>query len=1321
MSSSGLFQGGGEVSCKIIMCRDYLELWGLLSYVFIGIDEGREDGPLLTQEQWHCALLRNGFSGVDISGHDTDGPGHIATMMVSKALHSSASEMYYPISLVVEDEELVSQMPLPIDTIFQALKKRGFQVSFASWQSSLSRKDVIYIIQDCGRQALLVKPTPSRFKKIAQLVTEASNVLWISTQEDVNALMNAEKSLVTGLARSAHAENEDLNLVTLNVQQAFNDSPKLLIRNIIEVLLRSFGASSDSVFREREYVYRDHQLLIPRLIPNAALEEWLGHASGKHKTEVRMYGQPQRPLKMMIDKNQSGRGFGFVNDERLDEEVKPFEAEIDVRAFGVSERDAMILPRQTKSHLVMGECAGVVTALSSSSSTNLSIGDRVCAIGGTPYSNRIRIPSNHVFPIPAEMSFSTAASVPLAFLTAHHTLFRIAGIRQDQTILVHTGTGSIGQAAILLAQSAGAGVLATVAHKADRELLIERFGIPSKCIFVDEEGSLNNDLLRWTRGKNIDILLHCSQKAIEAGIFGCLRPCGTLIHVNSTPGSPKASINTLSLRENVTFVLFEPVIFIRDRPDEAMESIADVLSQFRSGDIKPRHCVTVFSVAAIDSAFKSIQAESTIGKVVVETTQTSKVKVLDVTRLAINLKGDATYVIAGGLGDFGRRISRLMVTRGARNIFVLSRRRLIAEDTRMIETELQSIAAETRFHSEQCNIADAPQVRAAIKSIIDRGFPSVKGVVQAASVLHVSPSPLFSLPILLLITRQDIPLWKMELANFQIPLETKYYGTKHLIEALQATPLDFFLNLSSTSSIVGARSCANYGAGNCFQDALAQFHEPSKTRYVSANIGGMVKGAAVNNEVQERNLREQGLLTITSEQLLALLEYAMSPGCCKQPVIGFNHISLSQAKVPNATPRTAMFNHVWHSAESTDRNNDKEVIEPLRIKLSKMEKPADQYQIILTAIAGKISDLVAIDRNNVKPDSSIAELGLDSLITIELKNWIAKEFGIAIQASEILDQKSVFALATTLISRSDNVERIREPNENWEIKSYRSNGIQELPLKWHFPPSHKSEPYLPLPDLEETLQMYMTMRQCFLSPEQIAHTKSAIRSLLQEGGLGRTLQDRLVARTKDVNIDNWQSHPYAQNIYLARRDPIHPFMTFFGGHPLPKPGHDQADRAATISFAAFSFMRQVESGTIEQNTLSGEPACMDSLQWLFNACRKPAVGIDEMQKSPGNNFLVALRRGHLVQMHLEENGQQLAQTRLKTMFQLVLECTEAELPSVATLTAGERNWWAEVCNYHATDKLKLKSEIGPQGSPIYRCYKCAESEKDRGCSVYCLS
>ena len=85
----------------------------------------------------------------------------------------------------------------------------------------------------------------------------------------------------------------------------------------------------------------------------------------------------------------------------------------------------MILFRQAKRLPVLGECAGVVIGFGSSS-TNVSIGDRVCTIGGTPYASHVRVNGDFVFKIPHYMSYTTAASVPLAFLTAHHTLFRVA-------------------------------------------------------------------------------------------------------------------------------------------------------------------------------------------------------------------------------------------------------------------------------------------------------------------------------------------------------------------------------------------------------------------------------------------------------------------------------------------------------------------------------------------------------------------------------------------------------------------------------------------------------------------------------------------------------------------------------------------------------------------------------------------------------------------------------------------------------------------------------------------------------------------------------
>ena len=244
--------------------------------------------------------------------------------------------------------------------------------------------------------------------------------------------------------------------------------------------------------------------------------------------------------------------------------------------------------------------------------------------------------------------------------------------------MINTGIGGISQAVILLAQKIGAVVLAKVPHRADKDLLIERFGIPSERILLSKGVSLKESLLRWINGRGVDLFLHCSTEDIPAGVSCYLAPYGTLIHIRASPVSSKMQTRTVLLGENVTLVSFDPVSFVRDRPYEATQSTAIVMSEFESGMIRHKPYVTVFPVAAIDNAFRDIQAGDATGKVVLDATQDSMVKTISAIRPTLHLNGKAAYVIAGGLGDFGRRISRLMVTRGAKNIFVLPRTTLVA-------------------------------------------------------------------------------------------------------------------------------------------------------------------------------------------------------------------------------------------------------------------------------------------------------------------------------------------------------------------------------------------------------------------------------------------------------------------------------------------------------------------------------------------------------------------------------------------------------------------------------------------------------------------
>ena len=386
--------------------------------------------------------------------------------------------------------------------------------------------------------------------------------------------------------------------------------------------------------------------------------------------------------------------------------------------------------------------------------------------------------------------------------------------------------------------------------------------------------------------------------------------------------------------------------------------------------------------------------------------------------------------------------------------------------------------------------------------------------------------------------------------KFNVPLLTKMYGTQHLSEVFSNSPLDFFIMLSSLSGIVGSRGQANYAAGNAFQDAFAQGQANSKTHYMSLDLG-MIEGSSAyeNDEGRARieNLLRQGWLSIKSEEFTRTLDYAISPSAhrdgCKQAMIEIDRTSLNKAVNATPTTRSGMFVHVRGSVDDQKRNESTATAQNRKKNIKDARSLAEVHEAFSTAIVRQLSNLIVLDSAKISEELPLMSYGLDSLTAIEFKNWFAQELDTAIQASEILDAPSVLALAIKAASRSALVQ-LKSPDQTegeWHEFARGmppEQGLFEGPLVnggQDMASTGSLLPKLPLPHLNDTLELYTDSAGSFLSDEELKRTCGATKE--SRDGIGLRLQQRLLERFNDPNIENWQYDLQVNSIYLNTREP----------------------------------------------------------------------------------------------------------------------------------------------------------------------------------------
>lgn len=1084
------------------------------------------------------------------------------------------------------------------------------------------------------------------FDDSISMLRQKHEILWVS--------LDGPPSMhqITGVGRTAHAENNDLRLITAHVAQEALENPRLA--GMIFKWLSRVADRAGTSHHEREYRMDQHgTVLIPRLRHSSRLNNAI--TSPQHdrlydmEIEERRFADTARPVYLQIDdSSQSNRTHTlFTERHQQARDLGGDEIEIETQVFVLSEAG-----KSNPQAPSVGNYAGIVRKVGKNI-TGLATGDAVVAISpdGNTGANTLRIPASHACKQPDDLvdQPGVVAALFLPTLAATYALFNLCHLQSNcGTVLIHCALSHLGRATVAVARALGVNVTATAADAQEAMAITEQLGILPENVIGHRKSLLH---LKKKGTFRLDAIIHTgvSQHGVPRFVWAWLKAFGHLVTFPERSSTSIIGTTLMGARlpRNAVIHVCHFSDVLHEQPKQITGLVAHAARAIEKLPMLVRGLdLAIYDVSQISEALRLLR-RGIVTKVALYTESNSLVSVAIPPQVDDSwAEENATYVVAGGMGDLGRRLLVLMARRGAAHLVTLSRREIDSEDFRAFQSQLEDIRSGCRLHCLRCDVTEASSLQDAAAALAVLGLPPVRGVIQSAVFL------------------QDRTLERMRFKDFNPVTLAKIEGTLALERYLASPHLDFFLMLSSAVVITGASGQANYNAGNAVQDALAHTRVPG---FMSLNIGWIEDAIHTSKDkTRLQGLWRTGLRPILPHELERYLDYALGAASARskmrQAVIGFNVESLSHTSAGNGNVHSALFCHV-RGFPATGSTSSSAAAAMSFQKTLESGNPDSVVDFISRAITERLTILLSADAAQAEAHGeSILDLGLDSLVAIELRNWITREFDAPLQSSELMKDQPIRALAQRVASRSLKISPRSRTDTDHESVTTTESSTMETPTKL---------PQLPLPQLQDVLRIFEESRIAIDTEENRRETSDAVKALLD--GPGPELYHLVETAGLDELAD-----AYERQVYLMRREPIPETGPFTFIHPLDLPSHSQPKRAAILTVAALDFARRLAQGRIAPDTLHGEPLTAEGREWLFYATRRPGLGVDSMERHTPNHVVAVMRRGHVFQLTLPDRGQLQSLSAVHQAYDHILKLSEDSSPSVCTLTADGRNSWAQV-------------------------------------------
>ncbi len=626
------------------------------------------------------------------------------------------------------------------------------------------------------------------------------------------------------------------------------------------------------------------------------------------------------------------------------------------------------------------------------------------AAAGGAFRTYLTTSAVHVVAKPKALSFEQAATAPMAFLTAEYALDHLARLRQGERVLIHAAAGGVGLAAVQVAQRAGAEVFAT-AGSPEKRAWLQSLGV--RYVMDSRSLAFADEVRARTRGEGLDVVLNSLAGEFIPQSLGVLRAGGRFLEIGKTGIWTEGQV--AALRKDVAYF---PIYLGEVDPGILRSMLLRLMAELAAGILTPLP-LRPFPMAEATAAFRFMAQAKHIGKIVLTAEQATPPPIV----------GDATYLLTGGLGSVGLILARWLVARGARHLMLLGRRGAhqgAAEAIREMED------AGARVVVAAADVGREEDVRRLLATIAAE-MPPLRGVVHAAGVLDDG------------VTAQQS--WE----RFERVLAPKAWGAWNLHLATRGMPLDFFVLFSSAVSLMGSPGQGNYAAANALLDALADHRRGEGMPGLSIAWGpwGEVGMAASLEGRDQARLRRQGLRLMAPAEGLAAFEQILGHRSAQVGVL-----PLDLAKLLEQFPRGTEPPLLAELAEGRAPEKPEPVARPELVAQLEQAPLGKRRPAILAHVRAQVLSVLGLDPASApRPQQGLRDLGMDSLMAIELRNRLQRSVGQSLPPTLAFDAPTVEALSEYLaleVFRLEPLAKVQREATEWSVARTESSARAAL-------------------------------------------------------------------------------------------------------------------------------------------------------------------------------------------------------------------------------------------------------------------------------------